>query len=250
MQDKPLIEIKADFNVLKASLTELGRKKLPITIAKTLTFLAKNVEKKTYDAMRENFDRPTPIVMRSLRTKTATANDQHARVYLKGYELTKQAKSMADVLSHEFEGGERIPKQIEKRFRQAGLLGANEWLVPGLMARMDKYGNMSRGQIQQVISQLGLMVAGSDNVATKSARSQRSQRRAGYFFWADGETIDLKPGVWQAKKGGRELNPILIVIRKPNYRALIDMDQIEREERNQNAVAIFERVFKKETGEK
>lgn len=250
MADKPFIEIKADFNVLKASLTEIGRKALPVTIAKTLTFLAKNVEKKTYDAMRANFDRPTPIVMRSLRTKTATVRDQHARVYLKGYELTKQAKSIADVLSHEFEGGARIPKQLEKRFRQAGLLGQDEWFAPGLMARMDKYGNMSRGQIQQVISQLGLMVAGSDSAATKSGKSQRSQRRAGYFFWSDGDKIDLKRGVWQAKSGGRDLNPILIAVRKPNYRALIDMDKIEREEREQNAVAIFERVFKKETGEK
>lgn len=246
MPEKPLVEVNIDFNVIKAQLTEIGRKALPLATAKTLTFLAKNVEAKTYKEMESQFDRVTPVVMRSLRTKTATVNDLSARVYVKGWPMLKQDWSMADILAHQFEGGDRKIKRSEKRFRQAGLLKNDEWLAPGVMARLDKYGNISNGQLQQIFSQIGLMVSGADNVATGSSKSVKSQRRAGYFFWSDGDLIDLARGVWQAKKGGRDLNPILMAVSKPSYKALINMDKIKDDEVNSNLNQIFERVFKKE----
>ena len=119
------VTIKADFSMVKAMLTKAGRKAIPLATAKTLTFLAKNVEKKTYEEMQDKFDRPTPMVMKSLRVKTATANDLHARVFVKGWPMAKTPNSMADVIGHQFSGGGRVLKRVEKRFRQAGLLDAD-----------------------------------------------------------------------------------------------------------------------------
>lgn len=224
-----------DFSNVLRMLDDTQARQLPFATAKALTLTAKNVEKSIYDEMRSQFDRPTPMTMRSLRTKPATKRDLTAMVYLKGIELGgKNPYSMAEVIGHQFSGGSRTRKRIEKVFERAGLISGNEYLAPGEAARLDQYGNMSRGQIQQIMSQLKV---GTDPYANKSAsaRSRANVKAAGAMFWSRGGR--LPRGVWM--RNGISVKPILIVVSRPQYKIRINMQVVA----DKVIVRDFNRIF-------
>lgn len=204
-------------------LDERVRKQVPFATAKALTKTVQKVQSETYAEMRANFERPTPIVMRSLFIKPAKKTDLTAAVYLKGSDLGGKNRlgSMAAIIGHQFSGGHRRQKGIEYWLQRAGMISSGEHVAPGAGARLDQYGNISRGQLVQIMSQLRL---GLDPYSWKSnsARSRRNVKKAGEFFWSRGG--HLARGVWV--RAGRNVRPVLMVISKPKYRQRIDMLRI------------------------
>ena len=71
--------------------------------------------------------------------------------------------------------GPRVDKASERNLRARGILPAGMFVVPAEGARLDQYGNMSRGQMIQILSGLGALEyrAGFKGNATQSARSWR-----------------------------------------------------------------------------
>lgn len=214
------INITHDLDQLTRKLTAMQREQIPFATAKALTKTAQKVQAATVKEMQSKFDRPTPFTLKSLWTKPATKRDLSAMVYLKDEPFGKNRLSMAQIIGHQFAGGARNGKSIEFWLRNAGLISAGEFIAPGDGARMDQYGNMSRGQIAQIMSQLRL---GTDlGWASKSLRSKRAVKQAGAMFWSRGGR--LRRGVWMRAKGS--VIPLLIVVRTPNYRQRIDMQSI------------------------
>lgn len=233
------IKVQTSYADTLKFLNDVERRQIPFATAKALTLTAKEAEKDTYQAMAKQFDRPTPMTMRSLRTKPATKRDLTARVFLKGVELGgKNPRSMSEIIGHQFSGGTRNRKRIEQLFTSRGLISSNEYLVPGQAARLDRYGNISRGQLQQIVSQLGISRDTAQN-KTKSARSLRNVRRAGEMFWSRGER--LPRGVWV--KQGLFVKPILMVARTPIYRQRIDMERIGEDAARREFPRIFDKTF-------
>ncbi|WP_428421944.1 hypothetical protein [Methylibium sp.] len=193
-------------------------KQMRFATAVALTKTGKDVQAALYGEMRGVFDRPTSYTLRSLFLKPATRDDLTAVVQLKDQELSKTSRTPDDILGQEFKGGYRMRKGIERYAERAGLISASEYLVPGAGARLDSFGNMSRGQTAQVMSQLRL---GLDPTswATKSARSKRNQKRAGEMFWSRGG--HLARGAWLRR--GRAVLPVLIVVDRPHYQQRIDI---------------------------
>lgn len=215
------ISVKADFKQLSRFFSDMEKKQMPFVVAKTLTELAKNTEKVTYAQMRSVWDRPTPFVMKGLRTKPATKRDLTARVYVKDWSPGgKNPRGLADIIGHQFAGGGRQRKALEYRFEQAGLITPGEFLAPGAAAKLDQYGNLSRGQIAQIVSQIKV---GLDPYSWKStsARSRRNVKKAGEMFWSRGGR--LPRGVWM--RAGETVKPILIVVARPTYRQRIDLQR-------------------------
>lgn len=257
-----MISIKVDTSGLKSVGAMLSgmEKQVRFATAKALTLTAKNVEKSVYDEMRSKFDRPTPTTMRSLRTKPATKQDLTAMVYLKDRELGgNNALAMAQIIGHQFSGGARQRKSLEKAFSTKGLISASEYLAPGAGAKLDAYGNMSRGLIAQIMSQLhvGLDPA---SWSSGSKRSRRNVMKAGTLFWSFGKggstTVGIRGGemvkstslqnhlprgVWARVGGG--VTPILIVINKPRYKQRIDMERIARNVITRDFNGIFNSTF-------
>lgn len=258
--------IKVQINGLdriKANLSGMS-KQVNYATAVALTKTAKLVEKEVYDEFRRTFDRPTPTLMRSLRTKTANKFDLTARVYVKDRPLGgKNPNSMADLLAHQFSGGSRIHKQLESVLRQQGLINAGQFVAPGSAAKLDRYGNMSRGQIVQILSQIGVRRAGYDSTPTKSARSKRNLAAAGRIFWSYGKTgsrkslVDKATGITYGHTGGsgnhlpagawvadgRSVKPLLVVISAPSYRRRIDLDAIGQRVINRALQDEFDRAW-------
>jgi hypothetical protein len=217
------ISVKHNFeNTLR--LLETGvRRQVPFAIKNTLNKLAESTKQDAVAEMRRNFDSPTPFTLNSLFIKYATKQKLAARVFVKDRELFK-SKPFNEHLAHQFSGGVRIKKRLEFWFMRAGFISAGEFLVPGAGALLDSYGNMSRGQIQKVLSQLR---TGPDASAyqTKSKRSRSKRIDVGYFWSRGGK---LKRGVWARYKlgFGSAVKPVLLVVNRVSYRQRIDLQRI------------------------
>lgn len=201
--------------------------------AVALTRTMKGVEQDLYDDMRRVWDRPTPFSLRSLRVLPARKDMLEASVEIKDRSYSKSSLSPQQIYEHQYFGGPRKQKAIERYAQRAGLISANEILVPASGAKLDAYGNMSRGQVQQVMSQMRL---GLDPYAwaSKSKRSQANKAKAGRMFWSRGG--HLARGVWIRR--GRSTLPLMLVADSPVYRARMDMQRV--------GMASFDRRFEAE----
>ncbi len=246
-----MLILKVDHNLagLQGYLKGLADKQLPFAMARALTRTAQAGQAATVKELEQRFDRPTRTTLKSLRVKPATKTDLSAMVFVKDRPLGgKNPRSMAEILGHQFAGGDRIAKAMEVVLRNGGFLAGDEFVVPGASAKLDRYGNMSRGQIQQVLSQVGIKRAGSTSAASGSARSRRSVAAAGEIFWSmgpgsfgpgaftrrnqfdystgefKGRRQHLPKGAWM--RDGRTVKPILLVVRAPRYARRIDMPRV------------------------
>lgn len=216
------MDIKFDTRQVKRHLSDLEKRQIPFATAQALTRLGQRVQKGLVEEMREKFDRPTPWTLKSTFLRPATKRKLEATVGIKDQAYAGNRQSSAQILSHQFAGGGRNVKALEHWLRRAGYLGGNEFVAPGAGAKLDRYGNMSRGQIQQILSQLH---AGLDSAqhASKSARSQRNVKRAGKIFWSRGG--HLPRGAWQ-RHGLHLVRPLLIAVPSPSYARRIDLHKL------------------------
>ncbi len=104
--------------------------------------------------VQEVFDRPTPFVRKGFKYNKATWDNLTAEVFANDTDYYGPV-SPAMVLSSEVFGGARKPKRFELALRAKGILPNDQFAVPGHDARRDAYGNMSNGQIVQILSALG-----------------------------------------------------------------------------------------------
>lgn len=196
-------------------------------IARAITKTAKDVERQLKQEMATKTDRPTPYFLKSTFVQPATQQLLVARVGLKDRIFGKNSIASAEMFGHHFQGGARVPKALELYLRRAGLLGGNEFVVPGAGARLDAFGNMSRGQVQQVMSQLRV---GLDPYAwsSNSRRSKRNVQLAGRMFWARGNARDghLKRGAYIDMGPPVGLRPLLVVVRTPSYTRRFDLPKL------------------------
>ncbi len=213
------------FSALSASLGSQARQ-VPFAASLAINRTAQRVREETLGEMSAQFDRPTPLVLKSLFITPSTKVRLHATVYLKDYEIGgKNLRSMAEIIGHQFTGGTRLRKRMEDAFVRARLIGPGEYLVPGPDAKLDQYGNLSRGQTQQIYAALRLFFDPQQN-ATYSKRSRRHAKAAGRMYWSDGKSANkVRRGVWATDARGHH-RLLLIAIPTPVYRRRIDMDRI------------------------
>ena len=232
------------FDALAASLGDQARQ-IPFAASLALNATARTVRQATLAEMAAQFDRPTPLVMKSLFIAPATKAKLQAAVYLEDREIGgKNSRSMAEILGHQFAGGTRLRKRMENAFTAAGLISLGEYLVPGPDAKLDQYGNLSRGQAQQIYAALRLFRDPYQN-ATQSPRSQRHAKAAGRIFWSDGKGANKRRrGLWATD--GRGFPKLLMLdIPTPVYRQRSDMDRLAADIVDRDFPANFDAALKK-----
>lgn len=260
-----MIEIRVE-GVEKTTryLTDVERKQIPFALAKSLTRTAQDGQKALQDDMAGKFDRPTPYTLKSGYYTPANKINLTSAFGIKDRQKSKSANAPDEVLSPHFTGGGRALKASEARLRRQGFLDAGEFLAPGAGAKLDRYGNISRGQLQQIFSQIGSRnLSGSDNLATGSKRSKRHVTKAGVMFWSRGQQgrkvplIDPATGIEYGYKGGsanhlpkgvwmrqgRNVRPILLAISRPTYSKRIDIKRIALDVVNRKFNTHFAREF-------
>jgi hypothetical protein len=173
------------------------------------------------------FDRPTPWVLNSLRVKFATKQKPEAELAYKDRNAAESSRSMIE--PHVF-AGRRHYKAMEARLFRAGLMPAGYNAIPGEGARLDGYGNMSKGQITQVLNVLGTYREAGYNKANaktieKLARGNAKKNVYGFTYWVNPvegrrRARHIPPGVYQRviTGFGTSLKPILIFAKQASYR--------------------------------
>ena len=195
----------------------------------TINRIAARVRSETVAQMRVRFDRPTPFVLRSMYIKSAKLEEvaPSAAVYLKDDSLRNP---MSKILGHQFSGGHRWAKRFEQALRRMRYLKADEFVAPGPDAKLDAYGNQSRGQIAQIMAALSLFQDHYQN-ATRSRRSRRNAERAGNIFWSLGKGIPngnrLQRRCWARGARGSAPKWLLVVIKNPTYKRRITLPEIK-----------------------
>ena len=204
---------------LRATLTEFSDRRFAAAIATALSRTAVQVRDKMRQEMVRTLDRPTPYTINSLYTVPATADRLEAKVRFKDDRAVSSGTPATYYMTPNVEGGQRRAKGLEKALRTVGVLPDGWLVVPGPGAVLDSYGNVSRGQIVQVLSQLRItIVAGSTRNMAFGKASIAAQRKAGgrYFVMKPGGKA--APGVYQREFMGSNITPVLLFVRSATYR--------------------------------
>ena len=187
--------------------------------------------------MQRVFDKPTPWVIDSLRIKYATKTNLTASLAYKDKNSVESSRTMVE--PHVL-GGPRNYKGFEVRLMQAGYLPAGWNAVPGAGADLDAYGNMSQGQISQLLNVLGTYTEAGYNKAnsktiTRLAKGNKKKGIYGFEYWVNpanptGNTPGrhLPPGVYKRVNTGfgTSLNPVLIFVKRAAYKQRLEFYSI------------------------
>lgn len=207
-------------------LSQFSDRRLKAAVATALTRTAVEIKNAARRDMARVFDRPKPYTLNSLFTSPATAAKLQAVTFIKDDGSASNAGTPpVKYLLPGIEGGARRQKRYEAALVAAGALPAGWVTTPGAGARLDAYGNVSVGQIIQILSQLRItQVSGLTRNLSFDARKQaRAQKKAGgRFFVARPGNTTVQPGIYQREFVGRNITPVLIFVKGANYKKRFD----------------------------
>ncbi len=223
------IDITTNFPELAEAIAK-ARNQVPFALARALTKTGQDVKEAQRKEIERVFDRPTPFTRNAVYLRTATKQRLEAEVWLK-----EASSRRSHYLLPQIEGGSRPLKRFEQRLVLTGYMQPDERAVPAAGARLDAYGNISRGQINQILSQLKTAVVQGDfSNATNSRRSVAKRQKEAYFVshgpgswtgkgsWKNGKKSQHLPrGVWVRRSFGAlgtAVKPVLLFVSKANYR--------------------------------
>lgn len=227
-----------------------------------LNWTAADAALEVKEEMRRVFDRPTPYTLGGIGVWKAKPGDAVARVGIKNIGAGKGVPA-ANFLAPQVWGGERAMKRFERALERIGALPSGWRAVPAGGAQMDAYGNMSRGQIVQILAALqafgeqgyraNMDAKGRARLARGSKRSYGREYfvsygkgfRQGRGSWTHGRNQHLPAGVWMRQGGGlgKALRPVLIFVRSATYRRRLDFHRVVVEYAAREFPAKFERAM-------
>lgn len=196
--------------------------------------------------MQNVFDRPTSFTLgRTNMVMRATPLLLQAQTKIRADQSTGVAP--VNYLGPSIFGGRRKVKGFERALQARGLMPSGWIAIPGNGAKLDAYGNMSRGQIVQILSVLGAAESKSGYSANQTTRSKKRNKKPGDYFVSTptlpsprGVKGRLPFGVYQRLGPGRIVT-ILRFRNAHNYKARFDYFGIARDV----ALRDFERNMRK-----
>jgi hypothetical protein len=210
------------------SLRGFSDRRMAATLATALTRTAVEVRAGVQRELPRVFDRPTPYTVNSLFVKPARADRLEAEVFFKDeYGTSRLGIPATKYLLPEVRGGARRSKGFEKALRKAGVLPFGRFAMPAAGAQLDAYGNVSRGQLIQILSQLRItLTAGHNRNMGQGAKGIAAQRNAGGRFFVKRDRKGGPPGIYQREFLGRNVTPVFVFTRPASYRPRFPFDAI------------------------
>lgn len=192
-----------------AKLKDIERRHIPFAVSKALNDTAADVRRDEQIEMKRVFHRVVPFILNSMFIAPSSKKEDRFYAEIGFKSDTSGARRIEEAMRPQIFGGERKLKPSE-------WLLYGEYFVPGGAAKLDRYGNLSRSQLEQVLSMLKRFPeAGYQANVTRGSRL-RNRKRRDYFSIAS-KRGGLVPGVWEKAPGGTP-KPIMIYIKSPHYR--------------------------------
>ena len=144
------------------------KNQIPFALATALTKTAQNAKRSIEAEMPRAFDTPTRWTLNSLRLEPARKTKLQAVVAVK--DKVSRGNPALFWLASEVEGGGRGDKRAEMALKTAGLLPSGMQVVPGRGAKLNRFGNMTKGAISKAV------------IGAQAAEDKQSQEgRTKYF---------------------------------------------------------------------
>src|SRR6185369_2436671 len=134
-----MFKVDIDANRLLATLSSLEREQFPFACMLAINDSMFDVRHAWDQGVVEAFDRPTPLTRKAVLYKKATKQDLTAEVFIR--DEVANGTPPSRYLFHEVTGGAREEKPFEQILREAGVLGANEFIVPAKGFPLNEFGN-------------------------------------------------------------------------------------------------------------
>ena len=216
--------MKADIDGLSeaiAAMERLSGDRPAAALADALNHTANQARIALRAEINSVFNSPTPFTLNAVRVLHAKPNTLDEAFFVKD-EKDGASKGFApeDWFRPQVEGGPRTVKRSEDMLRSAGILPSGMFIAPGKGARLDRYGNLSRGHMNQILS--GLMAAedrsGASANATRSKRSMRKGNAAAFFVMRNKSGKAFGVG----ERRGQSLSVVLAFVKQPQYSQRLD----------------------------
>lgn len=179
-------------------LDDIEKEQMPQATVWALNDTANDILEHVQDRMEIVFDRPTRFTKNAFMVWRAKKNTLEAKVQ------ERPSVGSRHYLKVQETGGAR-PKTGLERMLSGSLAydGVMAALVPAAGARLDRFGNWSKGQRNQAISGIRAWGETGYSANATNASQARNRGRAGYFVPKSGGR--LSPGIWKRTgKGKRE----------------------------------------------
>lgn len=228
--------VKSDLEATVSQWARVAGDQIPYATALALTRTARAGKEEVERQLPSLIDRPTPYTMKGFRLYPATKLRLVATVDFR--DAFGRGTSARDYLSPLVYGGKRKLKAFERSLQRTGLLPSGYAAFPGSAAKMDAYGNMSRGQIVQILSyfkafgEQGYSANMNDKKRGALARGNKRTGTRGitYFIGRPGGGR-LPLGVWQRINfgtAGSAIKPVIIFASQPSYGQQLDVPGIAK----------------------
>jgi hypothetical protein len=215
--------------------------RLPSTLARSMTFAARDAEQELKRRTPQFVDRPTRWTLNSTFLKPATTERLEVRFGFKDFAF--KGTPAAQYLQPMVAGEPRGPKRFERQLQRTGLIRPGEYLTPtGLSPlRFNAYGNIPGSAITQVISRIGgFGQQGYTANRSNSPRSTSKRRQRDFFIGAPGpydRAIYARVGTRQ-----RGFVPVFNITSQPRYDKRFPVRSILEQTFSKKFSSIFERL--------
>lgn len=230
---------------------DMAERQLPFARVMTATRLAKiAVDVLKTEQMPEDFDNPVRWTLNAFRVKPATKKDPRAEVAPRAFG-NKSGATAWDYLETQASGGKRDRKRFEKRL--AGQFG-RVWAVPARGVKLNKAGNISKGEITKILSGIGALgdqsataASAKRNKARKVVRHGKKTTNSPYFVGR--KRAGGRQTIYQLKKTGKSVKegrvvPVLNILRRaPTYSDRFDFEGSVRRSFDRNLNPVFQRAM-------
>lgn len=192
-------------------LRDLANKNIVPALRTALNRTGMHIKKQEVSEIGRVFDRPTRFTLNSVEVELARGNKLRVVVRI------KDAPNLGDkhYLSAQVRGGGRRLKRYEYLLQRYGYLPAGKYTVPGKGARLDGNGNMSPGQIVQILSCLRAFPE-TGYMANATERSMaRNRKPRDYMIMRNAGGTPT--GIYQRLGNSKFPMPVLIFVDQPKY---------------------------------
>lgn len=198
------------------TLSEIEQRQLPFATMQAINQTSFAVRDRWAEIIPRIFDNPTPLTRRAVLFRRATRQNLEAFIFFR--DQAAGGTAPAKYLQEQVFGGQRRAKRSDKALQAKGVMPNGYFWVPGKEAKRDRFGNLPRSVIKDIIQKVGL---GSEGGESRGPRYFVVKRR-------EGRTRHLGPGIYRRVRKGdaTEVRSVMVFVRTAKYRPRFEIGKI------------------------